>query len=886
MTWWRRLISRDRLESQLDAELRDHFDRLVADHRRAGQSDAEARLLARLEFGGLDQVKEACRDERGTRLIEETAQDMRYGARGFRKNPAFTLVAVLTLALGVGANLTIFNLVDALLLRPLPVPEPSQLVKLTRWMNNNSSDHFSYPQVQALAARRELFRVFCGIGSDTVYVGAAGALEPVGAAWVSGGYFETMGITPLAGRLLAPADDEPGASPAAVITHGYWQRRFGGMADTVGKLLPIEGQQVPIVGITPRGFSGATVGESADITLAIAARPQLQPENDSFLTIDARWLRVLGRPQQELSREQVQARLDVAWAQVLLETTSPSLSAESRKRALSMTLTVDPGVAGTSQLRDRFGAPLRVLMGLVTLVLLMACVNVANLLLARGAAREREMALRLAIGAGRARIVRQLLVESAMLATMGTGAGLLLAWLGSSGLVGLIAASIAGRDTELLMLDIAPNWRIVAITATLAAATTLAFGMAPAWRAAAVVPRAVASPATRVTHSHRRLSSALIVAQVTLSLLLLIGAALFARSLYTLRSIDRGFESGGVVLASINPTRARLSSPELQAFNRALLQDAERMRGVRAVSLAAITPLQGGGMSNSLAVNGVSSGTEEVYFNIIGPRFFEILGTPMVAGRDFTPADDANAPPVAIVNETFVRQYSAGASPFSTRIRMSGAQQEMQVIGVVKDAVYESLRFAPPPTVYFSYLQSRGRPMTLVIDAGAPLADVAATIRSDLQPRAPANPIRIRSFAAQIDNSLFRERLMVWLTSIFGSLALVLAAVGLYGLMSYSVTTRSREIGVRLALGARPARIQWMVLWSALRLVAIGVTIGLPAAWLVSRLISRLVFGLSAADTAMAIVGVAVLIAVGTLAAFIPARRAARLDPVTAIHVE
>jgi predicted permease len=885
MTWLQRFVHRDRLEDQLDAELRDHFERLVGDLRSRGHHDGEARRLARLEFGGLDQIKEACRDERGTRWVDDTLQDLRYGVRGFRKTPGFTAVAIITLALGIGANLAIFNVLDALLLRPLPVPNAPQLVTLTRWIENNPSPSFSYPQIQALAARTDLFASLCGIGTGTMFSGPPDNLEPVGAAFVSGKYFETLGLAPFAGRLLSAGDDQPGAAPVVVIGHGYWLRRFAGDPSIVGRTMLLEGQQVPIVGVTPPGFEGATIGQRADITMAISAQGTLQPEEDGGTSADQRWLLALAVPAPALGRDQLQARLDVAWRQLLEATTPTRLSAEARRRALSMTLSVDNGTNGPSRLREPLRMPLAVAYALVTLVLLIACVNVANLLLARGAARAREIAMRLAIGAGRGRIIRQLLVESAMLAAAGTAVGVWIAWAGSDAIADLIIARAAGPDAPVAALAVAPNARVFAITILIAVATTLIFGIVPAWRASMTAPGVVANTG-RVAESHGRLAAALIVAQVSLSLVLVIGAGLFTRTLYNLRTVDRGFSPGNVLLASFDPRRTAASSPELQAFNQSVLQTVEALPGVGAVSLAAVTPLQGGGMSTPMTVNGVSTGLEEVYFNVISPRFFEIVGTPLLTGRDFTNADDGAAPPVAVVNQTFVRQYVKGGEPLGQRVRISPQFPEMQIVGVVKDAVYETLRVAPPATVYASYLQSRGRPMQLVIDASGPLTDVAATVRTAIQPKVPATPMRIRSFAFQIENSLFRARLMRSLTTIFGGLALLLAAVGLYGLMSYMVATRTREIGVRLALGARPARVQAMVLGSALRMVAIGIIAGLPLAVLSSRLIASMVFGLTPTDVATIGAAVALLALVGAASAALPARRAATLDPVRAIHVE
>jgi predicted permease len=887
MSWWRRLLHRNRLDDQLDSELRDHFHRLVADFRRDGRTEAEARRLARLEFGGLDQVKEACRDVRGTRWVDETAQDIRYGLRGFRRQPAFAAVACLTLAIGVGANLTVFSMVDALLLRPLPVPGASSLVTLTRWLQGSSSEHFSYPQVTALSERADLFSSVAGVATATFHVGPPEALESVGGAWVSGHYYNTLQLTPAAGRLLTPADDQPGAPPVAVISHDYWMRRFGGVTDAIGKTALIEGRAVPIVGVTPRGFLGATVGERADVTMAIHATAEMLPENDGQTSIDKRWIRVLARPAASLSREQLQSGLDLAWPQILDATTRPNLSAEARKRALSMTLTVDDGSTGTSTLRRALAMPLTAALALVTLVLVIACVNVANLLLARGATRTREMSLRLAIGAARGRIVRQLLVESALLAVVGAAAGLAIAWVGSAALAGLLEARSGGADGDIAFLDVAPNMRIVMATVVTAIAATLGFGVVPAWRASATAP-GTAGSSTRVAESHGRIGGWLIVAQVSLSLVVVFGAGLFTRSLQGLRSVDLGFEPGQVLLVGVNPTGSVSSPDELVAFNRSLLQQVEALPGVVAASMAVMTPLQGGGMSQPMTVNGVSTGQNEIYFNFIAPRYFDIVGTPILMGRDVAESDNGSAPLVAVVNEAFVRKHLEGLEPIGQRVRMHPffTKTDMTVIGVVKDAVYESLRAPAPPTLYASYLQLMGRPMNLVIDARLPVAELTTTLRDVIQPRVPSAPLRVRTLTAQVDNHLFEERLLAMLTSIFGALALGLAAVGLYGLMSFGVATRTREIGVRLALGARPGSLMGMVLMSALRMVAIGIVIGLPLAWLGSRLIGGLVFGVRATDASTIVTAIAVLVSAGVVAAALPARRAAMVDPVTSIHVE
>jgi predicted permease len=464
---------------------------------------------------------------------------------------------------------------------------------------------------------------------------------------------------------------------------------------------------------------------------------------------------------------------------------------------------------------------------------------------------------------------------------------MLLAWSGSAGLVALIAQRVAGPDGGLVALDIDPSWRLLMVCVGVVAATTLVFGLLPALRASQTGVGALTST-TRVAGSHTRFGSVLIAAQVALSLLLLIGAGLFTRSVHNLRAIDRGFAPSDVLLANYDPRRVAASPSELMAFNTSVLDSVSTLPGVGAASLAAITPLQGGGMSTPMRVNGVSTEPQEVYFNVVAPRFFEIAGTPLLAGRDLSRHDDFSAPAVAVVNEAFVRMYLGGTRAIGQRVGFPGTPREMEIVGVVKDAVYETLRAAPPPTIYMPYLQSRARPMTIVVDASAPMSEVAATIRASIQPRVPAAPMRIRSFASQIENSrsLFEARLMRLLTVLFGGIALVLAAIGLYGLMSYQVALRTREIGVRLALGARPALVMRMVAGSAMRIVGVGVIAGLPLAWLASRLLAPMVFGVTPTDPLTVAVAIAILASVGLASAALPARRAALVDPVASIHVE
>lgn len=883
MTWLTRLLRREQLETQLDAELRDHFERLLLDYMREGLSERDARRRARFEFGGLDQVKELCRDARGTRGFEELTQDLRYGWRGLHRNRSFAVVAVLTLALGIGANTAVFGVINALLLRPLPVSDPSGLISLQRRVGTQAAGNFSYPQVLELSKQTDLFKVLCGFGSDRVSVGPAGAMEPALVAWVSAAYYDTLGLSPQVGRLLTPADDQPGALPATVISDAYWTRRFGRNPGAIGESILIEGVPVPIVGVSPSGFFGANVGEAADLTLAIQSRLVVRPDQPFYTGPGARWLRILARPQPDLPRSQLQARAIVVWRQWMEASMRPTTLPEDRRRLLSEELNVLPGRTGTSLMRINFRLPLQIAMGAVILVLLIACVNVANLLLARGATRQREIAVRLSIGAGRARIIRQLLTESALIAVGGTVAGLAVAWIGSRALLMLMAAERGLEGAGALALNLTPDWMMVAVTILIVAVTTLVFGAAPAWRASRVQPGVAMSASGRVAQSHGRLASSLVIAQVALSLVLVIGAGLFARTLHNLRTLDRGLDVTDVLVVGTSAQRAGLAGPRLAAFNSELLVFIEQVPGVRAASVAAITPLAGGGINQAITVNGVRTHEGETHFNSVGPRYFEAMRIPIAAGRDFAREDSPAGPYVAIVNEAFVRHHMTGA-PLGQRVSVLGSGREMQVVGVVKDTAYESLREAPP-TVYSAH-QQRLSPSTFVVHAPGATAAVASAIRGEVQSRLSGRLPQIRTLADQLEGSLVLERLLARVTLVFGALALTLAAVGLYGLTSYWVTSRTREIGVRMALGARTATVLRLVLDDAMRMVALGIAAGILTAWGVSRMIESMVFGLSVTDITTVVFAVAVLVLTGLLAGLLPARRATRIDPQLALRNE
>jgi putative ABC transport system permease protein len=878
------LVRWDRTERDLARELSAHVALLEDEYHRRGLTATDARTAARRAVGGIEQAKELHRDARSFRWIDDAVRDARYALRTLARNRSFAVVAVLTLGLGIGANAAIFSLIDAVLLRSLPVPESGRLLQLTMVLKSGEVwESFSYPLVLGLADRRDIFSALCGFSGATLDVGPPESVERTSGAWVTGGCYGTLGLSPAAGRLLTPEDDSPGAVPVAVISDGYWRRRFGADPQVIGQLLSIAGTPVAIAGVSPPGFSGANVGDTADITLAIAVLPQIYPARAGDVKASSTWLRVLARARSGVSLSQARARLAVAWPQIA-DAAIPdgSVMVAARRRALTSTVDVIPGSTGWSPLRKQFREPLFVLMAVVGVVLVIACVNVATLLLARAAARSREIAVRLAIGAGRGRIVRQLLMESALLAFFGAAVGLGLAQVASHSLVTLLST---GRGSP-LVLDLAPNARVLAFTSVVAMATSLLFGIVPAFRFRSVAPaETLGANSNRITGPRRRLGNALVVAQVSLALVLLVGAGLFVRTVENLRRVDRGFRHEGVLLVDVDGPRAGYKGARLVAFNNELLERVRRLPGVAAASFSSVTPLSGGAITHAIAIDGHPIGREEIYFNNVAPRFFETMNTPIVQGREITDRDAAGAPGVAIVNEAFVRRYLANDAAIGRHFsQVSDAGFDFEIVGVVKDAAYETLRELPKPTIYASYLQRGGGPATFEIYTAGAVDQVASAIRAELQPSLPGTPVQVRTLTAQLERSLVQERLMAVLAGAFGVLSLVIAAIGLYGLLAYTVAQRTAEIGIRMALGAPHGQVIRIVLSQSLALIGIGGVMGILAAAAITRYLAGMLFGLTPLDPPTFVAAALTLAVVALLASYVPARRAANVDPLVALR--
>ena len=884
----RALIGKTRAEQELDAELRGFLDAAVEQNVRTGMSREAAVRSARLQLGSPEAVKDHVRDVGWESLVESMWQDVRYAVRSLRKAPGFTTVAVLTLSLGIGANTAIFSVIQALLLRPLPVPRADELVQLFLVRpEQRPANAFSYPFVKALAGRREIFDGVFGFVATTMTVD----LDQADGAWVTGEYYDTLGLVPAAGRLLTPDDDRPGAAPVVVITDGYWKRRFGGDPSAIGRTIRVYGAPVTIVGVTAQGFTGTTVGQVADLTLPLGAGPQMRPELARMLVAGANTLSVMARPRAGVSKAEVRARLGVAWRQVV-ENAMPN-AGPSRDGFLAARLDVVPGGTGWSGLRQLFGAPLLVLMALVGFVLLITCANVAILLVARTTARRREIATRLALGASRVRVTRQLLTESALLSLAGAALGLVLAWSGSRSLLTILATGAAGgfgpspgpgASTAAIVLDIAPDATVLMFTMGLAIATVVLFGTAPALGATRRPPGIGHGVGTSVT-PRGRAGAILVTAQLALTLLLLICSGLFVQTLRNLRDFDRGFNPEGVLLVDVDGRASGYSGAPLAALYRDLHELTERLPGVRAASYSGRAPLVKGETSLDFLVNGVRA-EEESLLHTIGPRYFETMRTPLVAGREFTASDTAAGTKVAVVNEAFARDHLRGLNPVGQRLSIAGDDgPAMEIVGVVKDALFSgSVRyFVAPSSVYVPYAQHAPSKATFEVAAAGSVPDVVASLRRELS---PLFPVEVRTMAEQLDRALAEERLVASVGSGFGVLALLLAVVGLYGVLSYNVTRRTPEIGVRAALGATRSDVFRLVIKDAVRSLAAGVAVGLPLAWLASSLFSRMLFGLTATDPSTTAAAIACLALAGGAAAYLPARRAMQVDPLVALRSE
>lgn len=908
---WRRLralVRRGQIDSDLEEEMRLHVELRAEEQIRTGIAPDDARSTAQRQFGSSLLMKERSRDVWGWRWLETFLQDLRYGARMLRKSPAFTVVAILSLAIGIGANTAIFSVVNAILLKSLPVRDPEQL-RLVLWTGepkipmhtgsgysttlHNIEVHssFSYPMYKLLATSMPQFSDLMGFAHAEVTVLAAGESHYAGALLVTGNFFSGVGVNPLLGRMLSPEDDRAGAPAVTVIGYRYWERRFGLDPGVVGRTIRVNGRPVTIVGVVPRPFLGLEPREGNDLTLPLALAEAYGPKQYSLGREDSWWVQILGRLGPGVPDRQAVAALDVVMARA-----SAQYKEKPDQRLHPWRPVVENAAGGVPMWRENALGPLFILSGVVAFVLLIACANLANLLLARGTARGREIAVRISIGAGRGRLIRQLLTESLLLAGLGAGIGLAFA----SPLSRVILALAGGNNP--LALDLQVDSRTLLFTVAIALLTALIFGLAPAFRATHIdlTPSLKDGGTGGFGATPRsRLSRSLVVGQVFLSTLLLAGAGLFIRTLVNLARVDPGFQAQQLLIFTLDGSRSGYEAPKLLALYEQIREKVAAIPGAKAATFS-MFPLIAGSMSNSdITIPGYSPKGKEAartYEMVADSGFLAAMGIPILLGRDLNGRDGPHAPMVAVVNETFVRDYFAGNNPLG-RIFYFGqltgqpkaARDTIQIVGVCRDAKYTDLRSEIPPTAYLSYLQNRDLvgQATFEVRTAVPPLSMANAVRRAVAEIDRGVPIGdLLTQEQQIRMSLSPERLAASLIGSFGLIAALLAAIGLYGVMAYTVTRRTSEIGIRMALGAGHRDVVWTVLRGSLLMVAIGIGVGVPAALALSQVVREALYGIEPNDPVSFIAASVLMLAVATAAAWIPAQRAARVDPMQALRHE
>ena len=892
---WRALFRKDEMERELDDELRYHLERETAQNLRSGMDQEEARYAALRTFGGVDQSKEESRDARGVRLIEEFWRDVRYGIRSLGKSRSFTTIAVLTLALGIGANTAIFQLLDAVRLRTLPVRAPQELAEVRMADMKGARGGFgrspsvSNPVWEQIRDRQQGFSSISAWGTDTVNLAPGGEVRPARMLYASGDFFNTLGVQPALGRLFTTTDDTRGCgAPGVVISHAFWQSEYGGDVNIVGRKLTLGDHPIEIIGVAPASFFGMEVGKSFDLAMPVCAITLVRG-NDRFLSGIMWWLTVTGRLKPGWSLEQANAHTQAISPDLFKAALPANYPPASVKDYLDSKLFAVPAGSGVSQLREKYEQALWLLLTIAGLVLLIACANLANLLLARAAAREREIAVRRALGASSGRLVRQLVVESLLLAAAGAALGAGLAQVLSRFLVAFLSTA-----NDPVFLNLTPDWRVLGFASGLAVLTCLLFGLAPAIRVTRIEPGAVMKTVGRgMTASRERFSlrRALVVVQVALSLVLVAGALLFSRSLSKLLTVDTGFQQEGVLISTVNFQRMNLPLERIPALTDDLLSRIRATPGVESAAITHIIPLQGWGGGSAWMDGGDAAQAKDTSLSRVGPEYFKTLQVPLLAGRDFNAHDTIGTPNVAIVNEAFAREFVNGGSPVGRRLWIEAGpgspDTPFDIVGLVRNTKYGDLREEFLPIVYYAAAQDDGGfGVQVFIRSRVPQAETVAAVKRLLNEMNPAITVRFEGFQPMIEATVLRERLMATLSGFFGVLALLLACIGLYGILSYGVASRTNEIGIRMALGARANNVRWLILREALLLIIAGVAVGLPLIFASTRLASALLFGLTPTDPVSLLFAALLMLMVAMVAGYLPSRRATRVDPIIALRCE
>ncbi len=901
------MFQRRQLDRELDDELRAHLGMAAEENQRRGMSADEAWRAALRQFGGVTQVRETVRLREGLPVVENVRRDMGYAVRMLRKSPGFTAIAIGSLALGIGANTAIFSIAKQVLLDRLHVPHPQEL-RLFAWRSGRNvavhsswgdwdktasgmtSTSFSYPVYQLLRKENhQLADLFAFKNVGLVNATAEGEAEVVQADLVSGNFYEQMEVQPQLGRAIGPADDKNGASPVAVISDGYWMRRFNRSPDVIGRTILVNLVNVTIIGVNAPGFTGAkSVQSSPEIFMPFALQPLVSPYHGtpSLLTSDrVWWIQIMARTKPGVDEAKAQAALDVA----LQAAVRATMTVKPDESVPDLVLT--DGSRGQNEASRQMKQPLLVLMGLVGLVVLLACANLANLLLARSAARQKEMSVRMALGAGRARILRQVLTESLLLSVLGGVAGLLIGYVGRTALLRMFAG-----PADPMELPGGFDWGVFGFNAALSIATGLLFGLGPAWQSTRAQVSSTLKDSAHTTTRRRGFAGRSLVAfQVALSTLLVVMAGVFLRTLVNLNHVDPGFDPRNIILFEMRPPIAEYSGVKQIALFRQLTEQLTAVPGVQSVTPTSVAPLSHNYESDDFTPVGAKAtpgNDSSVDNSTVGDAYFSTFRIPILVGRGFAPTDTETAPRVAVVNQALVREYFPNQNPIGKSFVTSGAKNEKltyQIVGVCADTRYGSLREDPPPIFYLDYRQAPEIDwgLSFAVRTRTARAAITPSLRKAVQTVDRNLPlVDVRTQQEQIDQLLMTERIFANLTSGFGVLALVLACIGVYGLMAYSVARRTNEIGIRMALGARKEQVLRMVLGEAVWMTAFGIAAGLAAALALGRLIASQLYGLRAWDPLTLASTAGLLVLVTLAASWMPASRAADVDPSQALRAE
>ena len=892
------LFHKEDAEQELDEELRSYMETGTSEKMKAGMSREEAMRQVRMNMGSPEGVKEEVRSVGWETFAETLWQDIRFAVRILAKTPVITTVALLSLALGIGANTAIFSLIDAVMLRMLPVQHPEQLVEILFRSPTNSRirPNVTNPIWEEVRDHQDAFASVLAWGSTDFDLANGGQESTIPGIYASGSYFTTLGVRPAAGRLLAASDDVRGCSGVAVLGYGFWQSHYAGAESAIGDFIRLNGHSFPIVGVAQPGFSGIDIGTPLDVAIPICAEAILDGKNSSLDVRDDWWLGMMGRLKPGMSIEQAGARMK-ALSQPLFGAVVPqdwpSQYQDVFRKYTFAVLPAATGAGGPFGLRSQYSRPLEILMFVVGLVLLIACANIASVLLARSAARQKEISVRLSLGASRGRLVRQVLTESIVLSGAGAILGVLFARWGSVFLVRFVS-----QTHNQIFLDLNMDSRVLGFTVGIAVLTGLLFGILPAFRATRVsLASAMKGENAELSDGRLRFRSErwIVAAQVALSLILLVGTGLFIRTFANLMTLDPGFDIKNVLLVETNIHNAEVPEPARATLYGQMLAKLQSIPGVVSASQCWMTPLSGSQWDNSLTIPGGSlpAGADpDIFLNWVTPDFFATMRTPLVQGRAFDERDTATSAPVVIVNHLLARTYFPGQDPIGKHLLANSKGMlsilPMEIIGVTQDAKYSSLREDFRPEAYFplSQIGAVGEGTTFEIRTAMNPATVIPAVRDVMGRVNKLASLRFLTLNQEADDSVIQERLLAVLSGFFGGLALLLTAIGLYGVMSYVVTRRQREIGIRMALGAQQGRILRLVLRDVTTLLIAGVTAGLVGAWWATRFVQQFLFGLKPYDAATIGTAILVLTAVALFAGYLPARRASRLDPMRVLREE